>query len=218
MDDTTPNKNEEIVSEEKQENENAHPNEPKSESSEEESVQENKEEEEEAITAAEVKPLGEMKFDSKGLKENGRVCITYGRDQIMNKQVVSLIRELGIDPLVMQDKNNATKPVAQFFTEHPDISFAIAILSADDWVYPKTGKPGNALMYADQGVIFHLGFWIGRLSRNHVFALYYDQKSFRWPTEHFDVIYTPLDKNDAWKKELINRLKASGIKLITEQS
>src|SRR3990170_1916160 len=73
------------------------------------------------------------------VKSPGRVCITYGRDKIMNKQVVSLIRELGIDPLVMQDKDNASKPLADFAHQYPDVSFAIAILSADDWVYPKEG-------------------------------------------------------------------------------
>ena len=113
----------------------------------------------------------------------------------------------------MQDKKNKAKPVAQFFTENPGIAFAIAILSADDWLYPKNGKPKDAVLHADPTVIFHLGFWIGRLGRNRVFALYYDQRRFRWPTEHFDVIYTPLDKNGIWKKELVSRLRASGIPL-----
>lgn len=161
----------------------------------------------------EVIKLENLKSGMERPEKGGRVCVTYGRDQIMNKQVVSLIRELGIDPIVMQDKNNKTKPIAQFYTEHPDISFVIAILSADDWVYPKNGKPDDARLYADQRVIFHLGFWIGHLGRGHVFALYYDQRSFRWPTEHFDIIYTPLDKNSAWKKELTERLKASGIEV-----
>jgi len=139
-------------------------------------------------------------------KDGGRVCITYGRDQISNKQVVSVIKQLGIDPIVMQDKNNSAKPLAQFVTEHKDIAFVIAILSADDWVYSKQGKPQEAMMYPNQRVIFHLGFWIGRLGRNRVFALYYDQRSFRCPTEHFDVIYTPLDRNQSWKSDLVNRL------------
>lgn len=150
-------------------------------------------------------------------KDGGRVCITYGRDQIMNKQVVSLIRKLGINPIVMQDKINKDKPLAQFVTEYPDISFMITILSADDWVYPKNGKHNEALLYADQKVIFHLGFWIGKIGRNRVFALYYDQRSFRWPTEHFDVIYTPLDRNDSWKKELVSRLKQNNIEIKGEQ-
>lgn len=161
------------------------------------------------------RPLEEMKSGSI-TEQGGRVCITYGRDKIMNKQVVSIIRELGIDPLVMQGKEHKSKPVAEFFTEYPNIAFVIAILSADDWVYPKNLKPKDALMYADQKVIFHLGFWIGRLGRNCVFALYYDQRNFRCPTEHFDVIYTPLDKNGNWKKELVSRLSASGIEMNTK--
>ena len=148
----------------------------------------------------------------------GRVCITYGKDHIMNRQVVSVIREIGIDPVVMQDKNNLKKPLAQFLTENPDIAFVIAILSADDWVYPKKGKPKEALLYATQQVVFHLGYWIGKLGRNRVFALYYDQRSFRWPTEHFDVIYTPLDDRDAWKKELVRRIKESGIEIQKEMN
>lgn len=145
--------------------------------------------------------------------QKGRVCITYGRDKIMNKQVVSLIRELGIDPLVMQDRDNAIKPLADFVHQYPDVSFAIAILSADDWVYPKQGKPKDALMRADQRVIFHLGYWIGKLGRERVFTLYYDQRSFRWPTEYFDVIYTPLDREGLWKTELVKRLEQCGFKL-----
>jgi len=156
-------------------------------------------------------PLANLVYERP--KNGGRVCITYGRDHIMNRQVVSVIKELGIDPIVMQDKNNNTEPLAQFITENKDISFVIAILSADDWVYPKQGKTQDALMYADQKVIFHLGFWIGMLGRNRVFALYYDQRSFRWPTEHFDVLYTPLDRNQSWKGDLINRLKKCDIVL-----
>lgn len=169
--------------------------------------------EEEKEKNSESKPENDplANFVFKAPENGGQVCITYGRDKIMNKQVVSVIKELGIDPIVMQDKKNSAKPLAQFVTEHKDISFVIAILSADDWVYPKQGKPKDALMYADQKVILHLGFWIGRLGRNRIFALYYDQRSFRWPTEHFDVIYTPLDRNQLWKNELIKRLKGCNI-------
>ena len=141
----------------------------------------------------------------------GRVCITYGRDQIMNRQVVSVIRALGVNPIVMQDKNNRDKSLAQFSTEYKNIVFVIAILSMDDWVYPKNGKPKDAHLFADQTVIFQLGYWIGKLGRNRVFTLFYDQRNFRRPTEHFDVIYTPLDKNGAWKKELAKRLSTFGI-------
>jgi len=168
-------------------------------------------------TAVKTSDLASFTPMPKDTSKSGQVCVTYGRDQIMNRQVVSLIKELGIRPIVMQDKKHNTIPLAQFHNTYPGISFVIAILSADDWVYPKSGKPGEAKIFADQKVVFHLGYWIGKLGRDKVFALFYDQRSFRWPTEHFDVIYTPLDRNDAWKKELKKRLTQSGI-TITEES
>lgn len=140
-----------------------------------------------------------------------RVCVTYGRHVVMNKQVVSVIRELGIKPVVMQDKRCAEKPLAEFVAAHPDIRFVVAILSTDDWVYPKDGKPKDAVLRADQQVVFHLGYWIGKLGRERVFALYYDQRSFQWPTKFLDLIYTPLDKGGLWQKELIQRLKQFGL-------
>lgn len=147
-------------------------------------------------------------------ESSGRACIIYGRDQIMNRQVVSVIKGLGIAPDVMPVQGDQAKSTSVFLAGHPGVTFAIIILSADDWVYPKNGKPGEAKMYTDQRVAFHLGFWVGHLGRSRVFALYYDQGSFRWPTEHFDVIYTPLDKIGLWKKELEQRLKAASIHFI----
>ncbi len=140
----------------------------------------------------------------------GRVCVTYGRDVIMNRQVVSLIRGLGIEPIIMQDKEYAKKPLIEFSVAYPDINFVIVILSADDWVYPKDGKPKEAVLRADQKIVFHLGYWIGKLGRDRVFVLIYDQRSFRLPTDYLDAIYTPLDKEGLWKKELLERFGRIG--------
>jgi predicted nucleotide-binding protein len=159
-------------------------------------------------------PVGEILPGGLAFPESsqtGLVCITYGRHLVMNKQVVSVIKDLGIKPLVMQDKKYAEKPLAEFVAAHPDIQFVVAILSADDWVYPKEGKPKDAVLRADQLVVFHLGYWIGKLGRERVFVLYYDQRSFQWPTKFMDLIYTPLDKGGLWQKELIRRLKQFGL-------
>ena len=154
---------------------------------------------------------GGLAFPSGNADKADRVCVTYGRNLVMNKQVVSVIRELGIKPLVMQDKKYAGRSLAEFVAAHPDIRFVVVILSSDDWVYPKEGKPKDAVLRADQLVVFHLGYWIGKLGRERVFALYYDQRSFQWPTKFMDLIYTPLDKGGLWQKELIRRLKQFGL-------
>lgn len=156
-------------------------------------------------------PTGGVAVPMEQAGGGGKVCVTYGRHVVMNKQVVSVIKELGISPIVMQDKKYAGKPLAEIAAAHPDIQFVVAILSADDWVYPKDGKPGDAVLRADHLVVFHLGYWLGKLGRERVFALFYEQRSFRWPTEYFDLIYTPLDKGGLWQKELCRRLKARGL-------
>lgn len=154
---------------------------------------------------------GGLAFPTEDERQKERVCVTYGRHVVMNKQVVSVIKDLGIKPVVMQDKKYAGKPLAEFVAAHPDIQFVVAILSTDDWVYPKDGKPKDAVLRADQQVVFHLGYWIGKLGRDRVFALFYDQQSFRWPTKYLDLIYTPLDKGGLWQKELTRRLKQFGL-------
>ena len=168
------------------------------------------------MTAEENKPVeeilpGELAFQIENAGKEGRVCVTYGRHLVMNKQVVSVIKELGIKPLVMQDKKYAEKSLAEFVAAHPDIQFVVVVLSSDDWLYPKEGKPKDAVLCADQLVVFHLGYWIGKLGRERVFALYYDQRSFQRPTKFMDLIYTPLDKGGLWQKELIRRLKQFGL-------
>ena len=158
----------------------------------------------------EVLPAG-LAFPAEDDRQKERVCVTYGRHAVMNKQVVSVIKELGIKPLVMQDKKYLEKPLVEFVAAYPQIQFVVAILSADDWVYPKEGKPKDAALRADQLVVFHLGYWVGKLGRERVFALYYDQRSFQWPTKFPDLIYTPLDKGGLWQKELTRRLKQFGL-------
>ena len=154
---------------------------------------------------------GGLAFPAEDDRQKERVCVTYGRHVVTNKQVVSVIKDLGIRPLVMQDKKYAEKPLAEFVAAYPGIQFVVAILSADDWVYPIDGKPRDAVLRADQQVVFHLGYWVGKLGRDRVFALFYDQQSFHWPTKYLDLIYTPLDKGGLWQKELIRRLKQFGL-------
>ncbi|MBI5149180.1 MAG: hypothetical protein HZA28_00200, partial [Candidatus Omnitrophica bacterium] len=57
---------------------------------------------------------GGLAFPTEDERQKERVCVTYGRHVVMNKQVVSVIKDLGIKPVVMQDKKYAGKPLAEF--------------------------------------------------------------------------------------------------------
>ena len=58
-------------------------------------------------------------------------------------------------------------------------------------------------------MIFELGFFIGRLERKHVCALY--ENGVELPSDFSGVVYTRLDDGDDWKLKLAKELKAAGI-------
>ncbi len=114
---------------------------------------------------------------------------------------------LKITPL-FTSQNEDSKPMAQFYAENKQITSAIVILNADDFSYSKeNGTPNDAIIQTNQKVVFELGYWIAKLGREKVLALYYDQKSYRCPTKFFDVLYIPFDKKNLWQNELKSKLK-----------
>ena len=64
---------------------------------------------------------------------------------------------------------------------------------------------------ARQNVILELGFFLGKLSRKHVCALY--KEGVEMPSDYDGVLFIPMDKNDGWQLKLANEIKAAGIKI-----
>jgi predicted nucleotide-binding protein len=64
-------------------------------------------------------------------------------------------------------------------------------------------------MRARQNVIFELGYFVGKLGRKKVCALYH--QAVEIPSDYHGVVYTPLDSTGAWRTELERELKAADI-------
>lgn len=152
---------------------------------------------------ADLRPIEQM-------LNNNQVLVIHGPNPHLKDEIIAFLKELGLDPVVTQSDINTKQPLAEKALRFRDVRFIIILLYTDQFVYPKDGKPAEALLKADQKVVFELGFWIGKRGRDKVFVLHYDQKSFRIPSEYFDAIFTPLDKKGLWKKELLERLKQNG--------
>jgi predicted nucleotide-binding protein len=58
-------------------------------------------------------------------------------------------------------------------------------------------------------VIFELGYFIGKLTRKRVCALYID--GVEKPSDYDGVIFTSLDDGGAWQLQLARELKAAGL-------
>jgi predicted nucleotide-binding protein len=62
---------------------------------------------------------------------------------------------------------------------------------------------------ARQNVILELGFFLGKLGRKRVCALY--QHNVEIPSDYAGVLFVPIDSGGAWRLPLARELKAAGL-------
>lgn len=138
---------------------------------------------------------------------NKSLLVVCGKDEKMKKAIFPFLKESGCTCIFSLDKENIQKPLLQKATEFKHIQHAIAILTPDNFVYARDSKPSEATMQTWEKVAFELGFWTGTMGRENVATIYYNQKSFKNPTNTFDTFTIPFDQSHAWKTEVTQRLK-----------
>ena len=97
-----------------------------------------------------------------------------------------------------------------------EIGYAVVLLTPDDLGVARSeideSSPKLPPQHrARQNVVFELGYFIGKLGRHRVRALY--AEGVELPSDYQGVLYTKLDGKDSWKLELVREIKAAGIKL-----
>ena len=60
-------------------------------------------------------------------------------------------------------------------------------------------------------MVLELGYFIGRLGRNHVCAL--KRGELEIPSDFTGVVYVPFDASDGWKQALGRELQAAGFEI-----
>lgn len=151
------------------------------------------------------------KFDMAGtVVSSNRIFVVHGRDETMKQSVARTLEQLGLEPIILHERPSRGKTVIEKVFGYSDVSFAVVLLSPDDMAYPKRGSPKNARARARQNVIFELGFFLGRLGRDRVVALYQKARKFELPSDYSGVLYILFDQSGSWQLALVNELKASG--------
>ncbi|WP_321419455.1 nucleotide-binding protein [uncultured Methanomethylovorans sp.] len=144
------------------------------------------------------------------LSSSSKIFIVHGHDEEMKQSVARIIEKLGLEAIILHEKaNEGLKSIIEKFEKHSsNASFAIILLSPDDKGCTANSFPNAAKFRARQNVILELGYFIGKLGRERVLALYKQSTNFELPSDIAGTLYTPYDNK--WQFELVRELKAYG--------
>ena len=137
-----------------------------------------------------------------------KVFVVHGHDAAAKEATARFLEKLGLDAIVLHEKPNMGQTVIEKFELFSDVGFAVVILTPDDEVYPKQ-KESEKKPRARQNVILELGYFVGKLGRRRVAALY--SGGIEMPSDYQGVVYIELDSPGAWRTKLAQELVQAGM-------
>jgi len=136
-----------------------------------------------------------------------KVFVVHGRDEGKREAVCRLLERLQLAPIVLHEQPNQGRTVIEKCEDHADVDFGVVLITSDD-----LGKLTDAQELkprARQNVILELGYFIGKLGRSRVCALYED--GVELPSDIPGIAYVSL--GNSWQFELARELKAAQIEV-----
>lgn len=136
------------------------------------------------------------------------VFVVHGHDEGAREAVARLVEKLGLRAVILHEQSNAGRTIIEKFEASSEVGFAVVLLTPDDMGYP-CEKSDQAAYRARQNVIFELGYFMGKLGRERVAALY--KEGVELPSDIHGVVYIPMDDSEAWHFNLAKEMKAAGL-------
>lgn len=163
-------------------------------------------------------------LDRLGAKAGGKVFLVHGHDETLRLQVSEFVRRAtGAEPIVLAEQPGQSRTLIEKFEQHAnEVGFAVVLMTGDDegrsaqppkphGGLAKKMKPRKAALRprARQNVVLELGYFLGRLGRNQVCALF--EEGVEMPSDYNGVEYVPIDANGGWKQRLGRELRQAGL-------
>jgi predicted nucleotide-binding protein len=140
-----------------------------------------------------------------------KIFIVHGHDEQARDNTARFIDKLGLESIILSEQASKGKTVIEKFEEHSsEVAFAVILLTPDDFGGSKQ-TPDVKNDRARQNVIFELGYFLGKLGREHVCAL--RKGTIENPSDYSGVIYIDMDKAGAWKYQLAKEMKTAGLQI-----
>lgn len=154
-----------------------------------------------------------VSFMEKESKQNvltNKVFIVHGHDSNTRNEAELLMKQLGLDPVVLFKKvNEGDTIIEKLLRESKDAAFAIVLYTKCD--EGKAVEEADLKPRARQNVVFEHGLMCGLLGRKRVVALV--EEGVEIPGDLSGVVYIPLDAAKRWQLDVAREMKASGMQV-----
>jgi predicted nucleotide-binding protein len=138
-------------------------------------------------------------------RDLSKVFVVHGHDEGAREAVARFLDRLGIRPIILHEQANQGRTVIEKVEAHGDVGFAVVLLTPDDEGSVKGGTPAPR---ARQNVVLELGYFVGRLGRQHVCAL--KRGEVEIPSDFGGVVYETFDSAGGWRQALGRELQEAG--------
>jgi predicted nucleotide-binding protein len=139
------------------------------------------------------------------IRSNDKVFVVHGHDEAAREATARFLTKLGLEPIILHEQASRGRTVVEKLEHNGAVGFAVVLLTPDDI----GGKSADELQpRARQNVILELGYFLARLGRQNVCALY--RGDVEIPSDYMGVIYVPYDDGGGWRLRLAKELKDAG--------
>jgi hypothetical protein len=146
--------------------------------------------------------------------DTGEVFVVHGHDGEAKESVARFLEKLGLVPIILHEQPSQGRTVIEKFEiSSKNVAFAVVLLTPDD-VGGTTDEATDLRPRARQNVILELGYFMGRLGRTRVCALY--KGGVELPSDFQGVVYIEFDPAGAWRTKLAQELLGAKITIKLE--
>jgi predicted nucleotide-binding protein len=140
-----------------------------------------------------------------------RVFLVHGHDTGALSTVARFLERLGLDVVVLHEQPNSGRTIIEKFIDYSDVEYAVVLLTPDDRGGLASDRYEQQRSRARQNVVFELGYFVGKLGRDRVCALY--ECTVEVPSDYSGVVFVPLDAQAGWRTALASELRAAGVNI-----
>lgn len=140
---------------------------------------------------------------------SNRVFLVHGHNELAIHETARFLEKIDLEVIILREQPNSGKTIIEKFLDFSDVGFSVVLLTGDDRGGTQTTPYDKQKKRPRQNVVLELGFFLGKLGRKRVCALY--EEGVEIPSDYDGVLFVPFDKNGAWHLPLAKELKAGGL-------